>query len=89
MFSRWLVFESFFLNLILIFFIRRVIRKSNNKSYRARSVSEVNQKVLFREKYVFYRPWSVRIEKNFAPRTSATFETLGKVFLDTDLPVGK
>ena len=44
---------------------------------------------------LFYRPWSVRIEKIFAlalectrPAASVrTFETLGKVFLEADHPV--
>ena len=63
-----------------LFIARRVIGKSNDKSYRARSMSEITFKHISGEKKinVIYRPWSVR-----------TFETLGKVFLDTDLPVGK
>ena len=50
-------------------FIARVIRKSSNTRYRARSVSVVNQKLplsKFQGKHVFYRSWSVRIEKQFA-----------------------
>ena len=55
MFSRWLAFECF----LFLFFVACVIRKSSNKSYRACSVSVVNQKLLsanFRGKinYVIY-----------------------------------
>ena len=60
----------------------------------------INQKWLqtnFREKhkYVIYRPLSVRITKNFAQTVaccsspSGSFKTLGKVFLNANLPVGK
>ena len=44
---------------------------------------------------LFYWPWSVRIEENFAlapecglqPRSVHSIETLGKVFLEGDHPV--
>ena len=79
----------------LIVFIACVVRESNDKNYRARCVSAVNQKLVlanFRgeNKYDVYRPWSVRTEKNFALGLECTtFEILGKVSLDMDLPVGK
>ena len=51
MFSQWLafgmnVFFILFLWLLLLFFSARVIRKSNDKSDRVRSVSAVDQKLL-------------------------------------------
>ena len=79
MFSRWLTFEySSFCS------IARVIRKSNDKSYRARSVSVVDQKLLLS----IFQGELVGQYRNFFGTSdfglSPSIQDLG--FLYTDLP---